>query len=370
MRRKPTCLGVTRRDFLRASLVGAGALMFPYVVTPRDLFALEAGQSIHPNVSPLRVVGLHDLQMTAEQSVRNTWADQERLVRAEVIHADMDRLACALAEEKNASAAWKKIFIKPPAKAWSDVVVAIKTNNISDQHTRSPVMAKLCHVLTDVLGVKAENVHIYDGVHGGDITRKSPFAGLPEGVRIENKWGGVNTPAPVSAPWKDGAGTSQCVGAIARGDVDILINVALCKGHGQNFGGFTMTMKNHFGTFDPQPGHRDGADYLLGINASPAVLGNMDKSGKVLFPRQQLCVIDALWASKGGPSGLPDAQPNRLFMGVFGPIVDYQVACQFRRDTMNWPVNANVLKRCLADFGFNEAMLPNGGAIIDAMGYA
>jgi hypothetical protein len=154
---------------------------------------------------------------------------------------------------------------------------------------------------------------------------------------------------------------------LVDGTVDILINVALCKGHSDKFGGFTMTMKNHFGTFDPGPGHRGGAqDYLLAINQTPEVLGPMDaRTGKVLYPRQQLCLVDALWASEGGPGGYPRYQPNFLAMGVLSPVVDYQLATKFRGEKMGWQPNMEATRRMLTDFGFSEADLPAGGKIIE-----
>lgn len=371
MSRKSRHNGISRRSFLKASLVGAGALSLPTVLIPRSLEALEPGQSIHPNISPLRVVGIHDPGMTTEEKTRSTWADQEKVVRAPAIETNMDKLACALSQEKDEGKAWRKIFVKPAGKAWSDVVVAVKTNHIAEQHTRSPVIARICSALTGVVGVKGTNIHIYDGTHGGNMSTTTPFSGLPEGVRIENAWGGINTQAPVPVPWQDGKKTAACLGPLARGEVDILINVALCKGHADNFGRCTMTLKNHFGTFAPGPGHVGGAtEYLLAINMSRAVLGEQNEAGKLLFPRQQLCVVDCLWASRPGPDGLPESQPNRLFMGVFGPVVDYQVATRFRRDTMKWPISEPVVTRFLTECGFKADQLPEGGDIIDATRYA
>jgi hypothetical protein len=233
-------------------------------------------------------------------------------------------------------------------------------------------MAKVCHALTDMLGVKASNIHIYDACHGGSITQATPFKGLPEGVGIENTWGGFSGTVPVPLPWRDGNGTTSCVGPLAKGEVDILINIGLCKGHGSGFGGFTLSLKNHFGTFTPGPGHQAGAtDYLIAINKSQAVLGETDaKTGKVTFPRQQLCLIDALWASKGGPGGNPEVQPNRIFMSTFGPAIDYQVATKHRRDEMGWPINEPVTERFLSEFGFSPKDLPGDGQIIDAAKYA
>jgi len=361
--------GLSRRKFLRVAAAGAGAFALPHLFLPRTVAAFQPGQSVHPNIPPLRVVGIADAAMTSDRRVRINWHDQEELVNTQAVAENVDRMACALAGEREAGDAWRAIFLRPPGKAWSEVVVAIKTNNIAQQHTHSAVMATVCRVLTDRLGVAGHNIHIYDAHHGGNLAQNTPFRGLPEGVRIENTWGGHGTPAPVPAPWRGGTSSARCLGPLARGEVDILINIALCKGHGASFGGFTMCLKNHFGTFTPAPGHAgDGTDYLLSINKSSAVLGPVDpRSGRVLFPRQQLCFIDALWASKGGPGGHPDTQPNRLFMGVFGPAVDYMVASRFRRDAMRWPINEEVTERFLTEYGFSPADLPEGGEIVDAM---
>jgi hypothetical protein len=55
-------------------------------------------------------------------------------------------------------------------------------------------------------------------------------------------------------------------------------------------------------------------------------------------------------------------------MGTFAPILDYQVATQFRKGTMGWAINEEVAERFLSDFGFQRGDLPHGGKIIDARG--
>jgi hypothetical protein len=149
--------------------------------------------------------------------------------------------------------------------------------------------------------------------------------------------------------------------------VDILINIAMCKGHSSRFGGFTMTMKNHFGTFSPGPGHRGGSvNYLMAINKTPEILGQMSKrTGKVLYPRQQLCLVDALWASEDGPTVYPSHQPNFIAMGVLSPILDYVMATRFRDERMGWKPNMKTTRRLLTDFGYSINDLPNGGKFID-----
>jgi hypothetical protein len=359
---------ISRRDFVKGTIVaGAAITAVPTILIRKSPAEWAKRTEVHPNVSNLRVVGLTDPRMTKTKEVETSWKRQQELVVSEPVWESIDKLACALTETKDAKDAWKGIFVKPPEKSWADTVVAIKTNNISRQHTRSAVMAKVCHSLVEVLGVKGENIFIYDGVHGSKMGRDTPFGGLPKAVRIVDQWGGISTPVAVPGPWEDPSGKSEIVKPLADGTVDILVNIALCKGHWTNYGGFTMAMKNHMGTFAPGPVHRDGAqDYLLAVNKTPEILGPMDKkTGKVLYPRQQLCLLDALWASKGGPDGLPTAQPNFLAMGVFAPVFDYLLATRFRGEKMGWKPNLSATKRFLSEFGYEEKDLPGGGKIVE-----
>ncbi len=359
---------ITRRKFIKeAIIVGTAMTAVPTLLIPKARASWTRKTVVHPNVDNLRIVGITDNRMTTAIEPVSSWARQNELVVTEVVRENIDKLACALAETENPREAWQTIFIKPPRKSWSDTVVAIKTNNIAQQHTRSAVMAKICHTLTGILGVKPPNIHIYDACHGGNLSRNTPFVGLPEGCQIEEKWGGIGTFTEVSEPWKYAGTESECLRYLVDGTVDILINIAMCKGHSKRFGGFTMTMKNHFGSFSPTPGHQDGSQgYLMAINQTPEILGPMDKrTGKVLYPRQQLCLIDALWASKRGPGGLPSHQPNFLAMGVLSPVLDYQVATKFRGDKMGWKPNMKATHRMLTDFGYQERDLPFGGGILE-----
>ncbi len=359
---------VSRRHFLKQTLfTGTALAVAPMIFVPKARAVWEKKSAVHPNVNNLRVVGITDKKMIRSNEPVTSWARQEKLVIPEVVGESLDKLACALAEARNPEEAWRTIFVKPARKPWSETVVAIKTNNIALQHTRSAVMAKICHTLTGLFGVNPANIHIYDAVHGGSLGRNTPFAGLPEGVQIEEQWGGVTTLTEVPEPWRKKGNKAKCLQYLVDGSVDILINIAMCKGHSDKFGGFTMTMKNHFGTFDPSPGHREGAtDYLMALNRTPEILGPMDKrTGQVLYPRQQLCIVDALWASEGGPGGYPRSQPNFLAIGVFSPVVDYIMATGFRKEKMGWEVNMEVTHRMLADFGYQESDLPAGGKIIE-----
>jgi len=360
---------ITRRSFIKKTVAaGVGIATFPTIFIPKAKAHWAPKTTVHPNVSNLRVVGITDPKMTmSAEQIPQTWADQEKLVNKKAVWEDIDKMACGLADTRNPSEAWRTIFIKPPLKSWSDTVVAIKTNCIFVQHTRSAVMAKVCHILTDILGVKPSHIHIYDARHGHSMVG-TPFRGLPEGVRIEGGWNGITVATPVPPPWK--GGKAECMEQLTAGFVDILINISMCKGHDPQFGNFTMTMKNHFGTFNPAPAHRSvnvSTDYLMAINQTPEILGKMDdKTGKILYPRQQLCLVDALWASETGPSWGPTHQPNFLAMGVFSPAVDYLVATQFRGKKMGWEPIKEVTRRMLSDFGYSESDLPAGGKMIEA----
>lgn len=359
---------ISRRKFMKQALVmGTAISTFPTILAgesrARDIPRIVP----HPNVDNLRVVGITDQAMTRDIETYCDWSRQNELVVPKPVWENIDKLASGLVETGNPEKAWRTIFIKPPRKSWSDTVVAIKTNNISQQHTRSAVMAKICHVMTQILGVNPDNINIYDACHGEGISRYTPFEGLPKGVHIRNQWGGSSTRTPIPEPWKKGEKSAKSLKHLVNGSVDILINIALCKAHDDKFGGFTMTMKNHFGTFSPWPGHSwGGTDYLMAINKTPEILGAMDdRTGKVLFPRQQLCFIDALWASEGGPGGNPSHQPNFLAMGVLSPVVDFQMATKFRRDKMGWQPNMSTTRRMLKEFGYEESDLPEGGNIIE-----
>jgi hypothetical protein len=291
------------------------------------------------------------------------WDNQNAVTNDSVVADNMDRMARALADKPDRTEAWQTIFQKPPGKEWNQTVVAIKTNCIAVQRTRNAVMKKTCEVLVDHLGVSPANIHIYDACHGAGMPA---WTGLPTGVQVENRWGGYPTKTPLPPPLPGGS-LGDCQTDVATGGVDILVNTALCKGHSSSFGTFTMCAKNHYGTF--RPGCSSGynnTDYLFSINKSEAILGAMDPgTGRIVYPRQQLCFIDALWASQGGPSGEPTHRPNRLYMGTFAPILDYQVATKFRRDIMGWSISGSVTPRFLSEFGYAPTEI-DPVAIVDA----
>lgn len=357
---------ISRRSFLKTSTAGAiGLSLGGLILTPKKSFGYIDQDQINPDIDNTRVVYAFDPTMTTGTDPSDTWADQNTNTVDSMVSTNIDAMARALAEEGDTNTAWNKIFIKPSGKNWNEVVVAIKTNNIYYQHTRNGVMKKFCEVLVNELGVAPANIHIYDGRHGSSppISTSTPFYDLPSGVSTEDNWGGITTTIDVPPP--SGYTTTTCVENIANGTADIIVNIAMCKGHSDGHGRFTMSMKNHFGTCYPRCGD---TNYLIGINKTEAILGAMDSgSGMIIQPRQQICFIDSLWASDPGPGGYPTHRPNRFFMGTFAPVLDYIVATKFRRDTMSWSIHEANTLRFLTDFGYTTGDLTNGGEMIDAL---
>jgi hypothetical protein len=147
------------------------------------------------------------------------------------------------------------------------------------------------------------------------------------------------------------SGTWACTTDIANGLIDILVNCAVNRGHDSNLGSLTMCMKNHYGTFTPSGDpHYNAASftYVTGINKTDAIVGGTPV-------RQQLCIIDSIWAANGGPGGDSDKNVYRLMMGTFAPAMDYLTAKKVREVApMNATHGAN-LAQFLPTFGYTTA---------------
>jgi len=288
--------------------------------------------------------------------------DSYTAVVPSVLQANMDGMAMALAQKSTAADAWSTIFQKPAAKAWSAVNVAIKPNANPEVRVRVAILDKICKELNK-LGVPYGNIIIYDMINmyfSGQAYALFVGNGLPSGVQISGGGGGdpiggkqsVAVPAPYNQ-------NGNCSTKLANGTIDILVNVASCKGHDPSFGSTTMTMKTHFGTFDPV----HDTNFLFGINKTDAIVGGNPV-------RQQLCIVDAIWSETGGPRGIADKDTNSLVMGVCSPVVDYLTIKNIREQApMNCSHNETVVDRFLSEFGFSAGSLtwvnvpPGGGTI-------
>jgi hypothetical protein len=297
----------------------------------------------------------------------------------------MDEMAATLTGKDTADEAWATVFRKPDAKEWSDVKVFLKTNGtIESIMAHIPITSKVCEELIK-LGVRGENIIISDPGRGAfGPTKYTPYTGgngLPEGVKVSeecypdvatDRTGGKTYGIPVG---------DQLIFAspdIATGEpgniaymADIIVNLAVNKGHvGKAWiGDVTLSMKNHVGTFalkvsesgDDCPGDRDfnggqkGSDFLIKINQSEAILG----SGPGYPVRQQLVIMDNLWASKQGPHIGPDCPPQGILaMGTCSASVDWLVHKHVRQEIMGVTTdNEPTLVEFLDAFGYNTGEL-------------
>jgi len=344
-----------RRDFLKTVSIGAAGILVSCSKSESSnqasVSAWTPGKKINPAIDNLRVVCCHDHTMINGDPQTWDMKAQNAPVNAEKVYKVLDEMAMALASKGSAQEAWQTIFQKPPAKNWQDVRAAIKVNCISENHPRVAVVAKVCEEL-HTLGVPCGNIIIYDSDDDASkFYTEFIGKGLPQGVvvsRMSDALGGM-IDADVPDPYP---GKFKCTAALARGEIDVLVNIAVNKGHNKDYGETTLTLKNHAGTFEPRPIHKGGGlDYIIAINKSNAILGGTPV-------RQQLCIVDSLWAMTKGPFGTPDKQVNRLIMGTFGPAVDYLTAKKVREPVMGVTHNKSI-ERFLTDFGYADLNKPD-----------
>jgi Domain of unknown function (DUF362) len=303
-----------------------------------------AGKQINPIIDNLRVVSCLDPKMIVTDPRKWDMASQNVPVAAERVFADMDAMACSLAQKNSPHEAWGTIFRKPASKEWSDVKVAVKLNCLGDNHPRVAVVNSVCRALVS-LGVPLSGIVLYDGSNNVH-SMYGPFIGngIVAGVLASdgNSLLGGTVRAAVPAPHP---GEFKCTAAIAKGAIDILVNIAVNKAH--SFTGMTMTMKNHAGTFEAMPIHTGGGlDYIIAFSKSDALLGGDPV-------RQQLCIVDSIWANTGGPFGVPNKRPTVLSMGTFSPAVDFVTAKRVRETIMGC-THPPALNRILSDFGYSN----------------
>jgi hypothetical protein len=336
---------MSRRNFITNAAAGIGGLMSARFL---PVFGDEAKtgwmekKQINPAIDNLRVVCCIDPAMIKADPHNWDFASQNVPVVAEKVRADMDAMACSLAQKSTPAEAWASIFQKPAQKEWSAVKAAIKVNAFAKNNSRVAVVDAVCRALLG-LGVQASNILVYDG--SCDAKKMyGPFIGngLPDGVTISVKndvLGGVMK-TDIPEPYK---GKFNCTAALVNGTIDILVNIATNKGH--SVGGITMTMKNHAGTFEAMPIHFGGGlKYIIAFNKSEAIIGGTPA-------RQQLCIVDSIWAMTKGPFGVPNKRPCALAMGTFAPAVDYVVARRIREPLMGC-THPESLNSIMSEFGY------------------
>lgn len=342
----------SRRDFIRQATLGAGALMTASLLSPTKVlatpFSWTARKAVNPEIDNLRVVcGVNPAMITGDP-LGWDMEGQNKPVSPEQVARTLDAMACLLAQKQAAADGWKLIFRKPESKSWASVKAAIKVNCIAKNHPRVAVVNKIC-VELNRLGVPFENIIIFDGVHDASAFYSAYVGkGLSAGVIVSEKHKALGGTMKLSIP-EPHPGNFSCSRALVDGSIDILVNIAVNKGHDEKLGKATLTLKNNAGTFDPKPIHIGGGlDYVLAFNKSDAFWGGTPV-------RQQLCIVDSLWGSVQGPWAVPDKRLDRMVMGVFSGAVDYLTVKKIREPLLN-AEHKNVA-RYVTEFGYAEQEL-------------
>ncbi len=392
-----------RRSFLKTSAAGAAGLALSGMVTRSSYAAWTEAMQINPAVPNDRVVCCHDNLMCPwgkDCDGNDTWncshnetnfpatmdhsfVEQNELLDSARMWANMDAMAKSLTGKPDAAQAWPALFMKPETKTWDQVRVAIKLDANANNIPHIPVVGKVCGELI-AAGVLPGNIILYDGEAYAWNSETSKVEssvefyykqyvgnGLPDGIVISRFFDALGGTVMTAIP-EPFEGSFPCAAAIADGTIDILINLACDKAHGTVFGGASFCLKNHVGgTFlrqFTQKGLRKEAfnlyewtRYQIAVNKSDAILGGTP-------PRQQLCIIDAIWGNHccgpmgfhHGPGG-QDLQPNRLIMGTFAPLVDIaainllpssHTKDYFPGDQKDKPI----VMAYLTEFGYPESM--------------
>jgi len=341
--KKQSCIH-SRRKFLKISAAGTAGALISGFATKRvtampgvgaAVSGWQDGMQINPDIDNLRVVFCHDPGMVEAEPIRWTMETQNNPVITEKVYENLDTMAVALAKNGDPGAAWATIFRKPESKEWNEVKAAIKINAVEEMNMpRLAVISKVCLELYN-LGVPYGNMTVYDASWGQSGTENYMHlyetdysrARLPQGVQTSTTLGGERV--PVTLP---DSSVEPCTPDLADGTIDILVNIAVNKGHGISYSGkFTLTIKNHLGSLVfLHPGAEDWRDEplltpkLLAMNKSTEILGENTPT------RQQLCIVDSLWASTDGPHSPPDRITHCLVMGTFGPMVYYLTVKKIR----------------------------------------
>lgn len=347
---------INRRKFIKKSVAGVAGLSVAVpgaqsllASTPTSGFVWTDKMPINPNINNMRVVCMHDPKMYATHaetfSAQNSAADEKR------VYENLDKMAAALTGKPTADEAWKTIFRS--SKPWADTRVMVKINTVSTKmQARAAIVKKIVDVLIG-FGVQPKNIVLFDG-QGPNWKDFQTVTSLTDATKIRgtmsNSYDSLGGKASISIP-NISAGFAPK--NLVDGITDIIVNIAVNKGHDSNFkvGKTTLCLKNHYGTFLESNGwanHLHSTTGLININKIPAIVGGNPV-------RQQLCIIDSIWAAKGGPDTVITHKPDRIVMGTFAGAVDYCCVKKIREQVMNVTNHeAAVIPQFLTAFGYKE----------------
>jgi uncharacterized protein (DUF362 family) len=245
-----------RRDFLKTTALGAGALALSGLASP------AGAQAAGPRVSLVRNAALENLEgePLAQQLRMMTFVAIADAVGASSIQAAMQSL------------------FKPTD------IVAIKLNAIAPEIApQSPLVFALVEAL-GLAGVPAKNVIIFDKEDRDLAAAGYSCTATGDGPMIYGTVGATKD-LGYEQELTEQNKTGYCLSKIVTREATAIINVPIIKQH--CFAGMTGALKNHFGCIhNPEDFH-----YIDGCNPAVADV-NLDKA---IRKKQRLCVVDGVW---------------------------------------------------------------------------
>ncbi len=359
----------SRRDLLKTTVAGSTGLIVSdgliKTVLAGDTKNTGRGIEINPKINNLRVVYIEDPDMLSDGTSTSfgTFDEANTKIDADKVKENMDKMACALANNSNVEESWATIFQKPANKDWEDLKIAIKPNCAAGgsngqkyPHAVIPIINTVCNALIN-LGAKGTNMTIYD-TNGFSV---NPATLYPASSMVD----GIKFLGPRSRVWPVPMWQEVSPAAITA---DIIVNIASCKGHSA-LGGTTLTLKNHLGTVG---GHVTTVKPIIDIHNSEAVLGNPSDT---VPPKQQLAIVDCLWTAKSGPTAAPDKVPCMIVMGTSCPAVDCFTAIKVRLEKLNYSGTRSTFISYCTQYGYDadtdiEPLLVDPSPDPDALGRA
>ena len=311
---------ITRRTFLQQGAAG----LLASAIQP-GLARAQGSRAVAGNQWPGRIVICRDRLMSTVGQV-----DPQR------VEMVLSACLCELAEATTPTEALETLLpgFSPTSK------IAVKVNCIAQCATRWEVAWALCSCLSKLCDstYDMEQVTIFDQNYlaGAGYTEAAfTFGGSAAQLSDSPPFGSGVYPVP----------GHEITSVIA--EADFLVDMPVLKDHNDNE--LTLSLKNHYGSVDPQSGMCGDFDTMLALNAHQSI---KDKTA--------LVILDGLFGVWQGGPGVPpqywstygDGTPNTLLVSTDPVTVDY-----WGRDTINRERAHHGLQAYEAQY-IEEASLP------------
>jgi hypothetical protein len=232
----------------------------------------------------------------------------------DTVNKFMDAMAQHLSGKPTAADAWATIF----SQATSSTKLAMKLNMNDGLNPSKLVISKICNEVNK-LGVPYGNMFVYDAAWQDGINNWNP-SGLPNGV-VKNT---------------NNKGSDEYFQDVMQDNV-LIISVAINCGHpyadSQPSTGYTLAMKNHFGT--ARVDNNKSSPYFH----SNALIKKYNDTLKDRHPLSIISSMDAYGTFRESPK----SGDNRIIMGVCAGSVDHLTNVNLRNVDTYWrdPVSNN-----------------------------